>query len=270
MASNEVLIIAAEASSALFAQRLLEYWKTKKKAVHCFGVGSAEMEKLGFERFGKAEEMAVMGLAEIREHYQEIKAVFYKILDEVQRRQPKVAVIMDYPGFNLKLAKELKKLGIPVVYYIPPQVWAWKKGRVHQIRKNCARVLSIFPFEKKFYEANGVACDFIGHPMLDEMQDRWFDAEYRRSHRNRCGILDDEIVIGLMPGSRKGEVRHHLQTQFEVATLLYKAYPKIKVLLMVAPTLTTEQMKDLIGDVRIPFIVQKDDPFEMIHLADYV
>lgn len=89
MASNEVLIIAAEASSALFAQRLLEYWKTKKKAVHCFGVGSAQMEKLGFERFGKAEEMAVMGLAEIREHYQEIKAVFYKILDEVQRRQPK-------------------------------------------------------------------------------------------------------------------------------------------------------------------------------------
>src|ERR1700754_449186 len=115
---NEVLIVAAEASSGLFAQRLLELWKSEKKDIHAFGVGTPEMEALGFERLGKSEEMAVVGVAEIIEHFGALKGVFDKLVSEAARRRPKVAIVMDYPEFNLMLSKRLHALGIPVVYYV--------------------------------------------------------------------------------------------------------------------------------------------------------
>jgi lipid-A-disaccharide synthase len=267
---SSVLIIAAEASSSLFAQRLLEHWQLHNVAVKPFGVGSDSMETLGFERFGKSEDMAVVGLAEVLEHYSRLKRIFYGILEECKKRKPKVAVLMDYPGFNLKLAKELHKLGIPVVYYISPQVWAWKKNRVNIIRKYCDKMLVVFPFEVPFFEAEKVPCQFVGHPVLDEMKDKYLDPIARKNHRNRCGIPDDEIVIGLMPGSRKSEISQHLGIQMEVGRLLYKSYPKIKVLLMCAPTVDKAYLQDQIGDVRYPYMLMKDDPMEMIELTDFV
>jgi lipid-A-disaccharide synthase len=267
---SDVLIIAAEASSSLFAQRLLEYWKLHNNPVKAFGVGSETMEQLGFERLGKSEDMAVVGLAEIAEHYSRLKAIFNSILEECKKRKPKVAVLMDYPGFNLRLAKELHGLGIPVVYYISPQIWAWRKGRVKIIKKYCDKMLVVFPFEVSFFEEAGVPCEFVGHPVLDEQKDKYADPVARKLHRNRCGIQDDEIVIGMMPGSRKSEIAHHLDIQMEVGRLLYKAYPKIRVLLMCAPTVDKDFLQAQIGDVRYPYMLLKDDPMEMIDLTDLV
>ena len=154
MSQSSVLIISAEASSVLYAQRILESWAKSGKKLNVFGVGSNEMEKLGFRRLGKSEDMAVVGAAEIIEHYSAIKKVFNQILAEVDRLRPKVAILLDYPEFNLRLAKELKKRNIPVVYYISPQIWAWRKGRVTQMRDFCDRVLVLFPFEMEFYRKN--------------------------------------------------------------------------------------------------------------------
>lgn len=266
----QVLIVAAEASSSLFAQRLLEQWKTEKRDIHCFGVGSDQMEGLGFERLGKSEEMAVVGAAEIIEHFGKLKAVFNSLVREAELRRPRVAIVMDYPEFNLMLAKKLHGLGIPVVYYISPQVWAWRKGRVETIKKYCQKVFVLFNFEVPFYQDKGVACEFVGHPVLDELDDKFFSESYRKNHRHRCGIQDDQIVIGLMPGSRRIELRQHLDLQMEVVRRLYKNFPQIRVLLMCAPSVDKEKLREQIGDVRFPFILLKDDPFEMIHLADYV
>ena len=150
-----VLMISAEASSVLYAQRILELWKQQDRSVDAFGVGSNEMEAFGFRRLGKSENMAVVGAAEVIEHYSAIKKVFNEVLAEVDRVNPKVAVLLDYPEFNLRLAKELKKRNIPVVYYISPQIWAWRKGRVTQMRDFCDRVLVLFPFEMDFYKKSG-------------------------------------------------------------------------------------------------------------------
>lgn len=267
---KEVLIVAAEASSGLFAQRLLELWRSQKKELHAFGVGTPEMEAMGFERLGKSEEMAVVGAAEIIEHFSDLKAVFNRLVEEAVKRRPKVAIVMDYPEFNLMLSKKLHALGIPVVYYVSPQVWAWRKGRVETIRKYCRKVLLLFPFEVPFYRDKGVPHEFVGHPVLDELNPKYFTPEYRHLHRSRCGIQDDEIVIGLMPGSRRGEIKQHLQIQLEVARRLYREYKKIRILLMVAPTRSKEEIQDQLGDVRFPIMVLKDDPNEMIHLADYI
>jgi lipid-A-disaccharide synthase len=267
---NQVMIVAAEASSSLFALRLLEHWKKEKKQIHAFGVGSNDMEALGFERLGKSEEMAVVGAAEIAEHFGKLRAVFNSLVAEAERRRPQVIIVMDYPEFNLMLSKKLHALGLNVVYYVSPQVWAWRRGRVNTIKKYCRKVLVLFNFEVPFYEQKGVPVEFVGHPILDELNSKYFDPAYRKTHRNRCGIEDEDIVIGLMPGSRRLELKMHLPLQLEVARRLYTHYPRIKVLLMCAPTVDPETLKDQLGDLRYPLILQKDDPYEMMNLCDYI
>lgn len=264
------MIVAAEASSSLFAQRLLEHWKKEKKDIKAFGVGSDAMEALGFERLGKSEEMAVVGIMEVIEHYPKLKAVFNSLVEAAKTRRPDVVVVLDYPDFNLMLAKKMHALGIPVVYYISPQVWAWRKKRVNKIKKYCKKVLVLFPFEVDFYKEKQVPCEFVGHPLLDEMDDKYFTEEYRKNHRHRYGIKDDEFVIGLMPGSRRSELNQHMQIQLDVAKKIHDTYEKIKILILVAPSFSKEQVQEKLDNVQFPFILLKDDPFEMIHLADYI
>ncbi|MFV8258533.1 lipid-A-disaccharide synthase [Bdellovibrio bacteriovorus] len=266
---DQVLIVAAEASSVTYAQRILEAWKAQGRKVHAFGVGSQDMEDIGFERLGKSEEMAVVGAAEIISAYSHLKSVFDSLVAEAEKRRPKVAIVMDYPEFNLMLAKKLHALGIPVVYYISPQVWAWRKGRVKTIKKYCKKVFVLFPFEVPFYEEHGVPVEFVGHPLLDELDERLIDdLAYRKTHRNQCGIRDNEIVLGLMPGSRRLEVKQHLDIQLDAARILSRKFPNLKVLILTAPTFTKEYMQDRLENFRLPYMLLKDEPFRMIHLVD--
>lgn len=267
---DQVLIIAAEASSVTYAQRILETWKKQGRRVQAFGVGSQSMEDMGFVRFGKAEEMAVVGVAEVVSAYSKLKAIFNRIVEEAEARKPQVAIMMDYPEFNLMLAKKLHALGIPVVYYISPQVWAWRKGRVKTIKKYCKEVFLLFPFEEKFYQEHGVPHEFVGHPLLDEIDDRLFDPEYRRIHRNQCGIADHEVVLGLMPGSRRSELHQHMQIQLDTARLLAQKHPHLKIMILVAPTFTKDQVREYLEDFRLPYVLIQDEPFRMIHMVDYM
>lgn len=267
---KQVMIVAAEASSSLFAQRLLEHWKQNKPELKAFGVGNNAMESLGFERLGKAEDMAVVGVAEVIEHYSHLKEVFNRLVAEAEKRRPSVVVLMDYPDFNMMLAKKLHALNIPVVYYISPQVWAWRKGRVKKIKKYCREIFVLFPFEVKFYEEKGVPVQFVGHPLLDELGPQFSDPAYRRTQRQRRGIQDSDFVIGLMPGSRKGEIARHMDTQLSVASHLVKEFPQVKIALLVAPTFTREEMQEKMDSARFPYMLMQDDPYEMIHLTDAI
>lgn len=265
---QQVMIVAAEASSVTYAERLLQHWKKIGRDVQAFGVGSQAMENLGFERLGKSEEMAVVGIAEVISHYGHLKAVFNKLVEEATKRRPQVVIVLDYPDFNLMLAKKMKELGIPVVYYISPQVWAWRQGRVKKIKEYCDKVFVLFPFEEKFYEKHNVPCEFVGHPLLDEIDDKLFDPQYFKSHRNQCGIQDNEFVLGLMPGSRRKELESNFETQLEVARRLSRKYENFKVLILVAPTFSKEQIQEKLENFMIPYILIKDEPFRMIHLCD--
>lgn len=264
------MIIAAEASSCLYAERLLEYWDSQKKNIQYFGVGSKKMEDLGFDRIGRSEEMAVVGAAEVIEHYSHLKEVFNRLVEEAKKRKPNVVILLDYPDFNLMLAKEMHSLGIPCVYYISPQVWAWREGRVKKIKKYIQKVFVIFPFEKTFYQKHGVQTEFVGHPMLDELKAKYFDPEYFKTRRSQCGIAENEIVVGLMPGSRKSELKYHIETQKEVARKIYKNHANVRFLVLTAPTVDKEKLKESFADFGVPFILQKDEPFEMINLCDVV
>jgi lipid-A-disaccharide synthase len=269
-APAQIMIVAAEASSALYAQRLLEHWRFIGKEIKSFGVGTQAMEDLGFERLGKSEEMAVVGIAEVIEHYSELKAVFERLVKAAVERRPQVILVLDYPDFNLKLAKELSAKGLRVVYYVSPQVWAWRKGRVNLIKKYCDKVLLLFPFEQEFYREKQVPYEFVGHPVLDDLSDSLFDESRRLLQRRRRGVQDDECLVGLMPGSRKSEIKLHLPLQIEVARRLCRDNSKVKILFLVAPTLSKEQIQDYLDNVQFPYLLIKDDPLEMIFLTDVI
>jgi lipid-A-disaccharide synthase len=265
-----ILIVAAEASSSLYAQRLLEHWRDSDFKVQAFGIGSQAMEDLGFERIGKSEELAVVGLQEVIQHFPLIRRTFYQLIEEAEKRRPKVILLLDYPDFNLRLAKQLKKRGFKVVYYISPQIWAWRQGRVNFIRKWVDKMLVLFPFEKEFYAEHGVPVEFVGHPLLDEISDKYFSREYFDFHRSRYGIRPKDVVLALMPGSRNSELKHHLDLQLETAKKLAAENPTLKVAFLVAPTFSLPEIQARLPVTNFPLILVKDEPFEMIHLADVV
>jgi len=268
--SHKILIVAAEASSSLYALRLLEHWRRENVSVEAFGIGSRDMEKQGFHILGRSEELAVVGIQEVVSHFGEIRKAFNNLVTAAQDRNPQVALLLDYPDFNLRLAKKLKALGIPVVYYISPQIWAWRQGRVHTIKRLVDKMLVLFPFEKSFYDRFQVPVEFVGHPLLDELDDRYFTEAYRVEHRSRYGLGDSDLVLALMPGSRKSELKHHLHLQLEVAEEVQHRIPNVRVALLVAPTFSVEEMKSLLPHLNSSVMIVKADPFEMIHLADVV
>jgi lipid-A-disaccharide synthase len=266
----EILIVAGEASSALYASRLLEYWKQSGARVKAFGVGSRAMEALGFEIVGRSEDMAVVGLVEVLKHYGEIRAVYKRLIELATERRPKAILLLDYPDFNLRLAKDLKKLGIPIIYYISPQVWAWRKSRIQQIRQLVDKMLVVLPFEEGFYRENGVAVEFVGHPLLDEIQPQLFENKDRAWERAKYGLQPEDFCIGLMPGSRNSELEHHLAVQIETAERMHAKYPHLKFALLVAPTFSLEQIRARMPNYSLPLIFIKDEPMRMVSLVDSV
>lgn len=157
------------------------------------------------------------------------------------------------------------------MYYISPQVWAWRQGRVHKIKKYCDQVLLLFPFEVEFYQQFDVPFQFVGHPLLDELPKDYQDRKKSLLHRRQCGFSDQDIVVGLMPGSRRSELKYNFPTQLEVARQLLLKFPdRVKIAVLVAPSFQKEQIQDYLHDLRFPIMVLKDDPFRMLDLVDYI
>ncbi|MEY4617144.1 MAG: lipid disaccharide synthase [Pseudomonadota bacterium] len=265
-----ILMIAAEASSVLYAEQLIRYWSSQGQSHQYFGVGSQSMERLGFHCLGYAESMAVMGFSEVLKHYSDIKNIFNKTLAAIDQEKPDVAVLLDYPGFNLRLSKELHERNIPVIYYISPQIWAWKKKRVYQVKAYVTKMLVVFPFEVDFYKQYDVPVEYVGHPLLDELNPEYLDPTLLLAKRGRLGIQPQHKVLGLMPGSRKQEIERHLQVQLNVAEELTKKHPDLKVLLLVAPTLSKDYIQDQLENLKCPVVLLQDEPFKMIYLTDAI
>ena len=264
------MIVAAEASSAHYALKLMAHWKAAGKDYHFFGVGSDEMEKQGFERLGKSEEMAVVGAAEIFAQYSKLKLVFNKLVLAAEERKPKVVIVMDYPEFNLYLSRKLYAFGLKVFYYISPQVWAWRKSRVETIKKFCVKAFLLFPFEVDFYKSRNVPYEFVGHPLLDELDPELFDEQKIISRREKYGITNQEKILALMPGSRRGELDQLLDIQLATARLLLMKHPQLRLMIFVAPTIKKEEMQARLENFRSPYILLQEDPYHMISLAHYV
>lgn len=226
-----ILISAGEASGEMYGAQLIE--ALRKASTHqlsFFGVGGERMRAAGCDTVVDSKDLAVVGIIEILSHLPKILRLYKHLIREADRRQPDLAVVIDSPAFNWRVARQMKKRGVPTVYYVAPQFWAWRQGRVRLIRKYIDKALVIFPFEEAFYRERGVDAVFVGHPVAELPHPSIERGDYAAQFR-----LDPEKQwITLMPGSRVKEVRMNLPTIVESAAALGNSY---EFLLPIAPTL---------------------------------
>ncbi len=221
-----ILISAGEASGEFYGAELMQALRQQvsengpNPAIDFFGVGGQQMRTAGCDLLVDAREIAEVGIIEVIKHIPNIYRRFRQVVREAERHRPDVAVLIDFPDFNLRLARELHQRGVPVIYYVSPQLWAWKQRRIEQVRKYVREMLVIFPFEERFYRERGIAAKFVGHPLADlpapKVTREEFAAEYK---------LDPERQwIALLPGSRRGEVSRIFSGLLQAAQLLGPEY----------------------------------------------
>ena len=215
MTKPQILISAGEASGEMYAARLAVALR-QHADVHLFGLGGPRMREAGVELVADSAEVAVVGISEAVRRLPSAWHIYRQLAEEAAQRSPRLAVLVDFPDFNLRLARRLHAQGVRIVYFISPQVWAWRPKRVHLIRRLVERVLCIFPFEEKFYREAGVPVDFVGHPLVGQVRPK-------RSREEFAARYDLDVkhpIIALLPGSRPGELEHHLPPILEACHLL--------------------------------------------------
>lgn len=206
-----ILVSAGEASGDLYTAHLVERLRARLPQADFFGCAGPRMRQAGVRAVVPAESLAVVGLAEVLRHIPRIYREYRRLLRAAAQQQPRLAVLTDSPDFHLRVARRLHGMGIPVVYLVAPQVWAWRRSRLRLMRRTIRRLLCIFPFEEEFFRREGIAADYIGHPLARLARPRWRREEFLARH----GLRADRPLIALLPGSRHGEAARHLPTLLE-------------------------------------------------------
>jgi len=249
--SEGILIVAAEASADIHAARALEELQKIRPGVKAFGVGGPRLRAAGLEALYPAEDLNVMGLVEVLPKIPRILAVMRGLREAAEARRPPVALLVDSPDFNLRLARHLKRLGVKVIYYVSPMIWAWRSGRARKIARVVDRMLCILPFEERFYEGTGVSARFVGHPFAERALPG-DTASYRRA----LGLPEGRTVVALLPGSRRSEIDRIFPPMLEAAERIRALHPDVQFVVPVAPTLSEEALRPALArhatlDVRL-------------------
>src|SRR5947208_13208471 len=218
------MLSAGEASGDLHGGALAAALRRLAPEARLFGMGGERMASAGVELLADARDMAVVGFTEAVRRLPHLRHTLAELRKALRSQRPDVLVTIDYPGFNLRLAEVARDAGVPVVYFVPPQIWAWRAGRVRTIARLVTRVLAVFPFEVPLYRAAGVPVDFVGHPLVDSLR----GAPSRAAARGRLGLDADAVVLGLLPGSRAEEVERLLPALRDAALALRRARPGVR------------------------------------------
>lgn len=231
----------------MYGAQLIEALRRASVSTQFFGVGGGRMRAAGCDTVVDAKDLAVVGITEILSHLPKILGLYKHLIAEADRRKPDLAVVIDSPAFNWRVARQMKRRGIPTVYYVAPQFWAWRQGRVKLLRNYIDKALVIFPFEEKFYRERGVDATFVGHPLAELPHPSITRADYA----HEFALDSNKSWITLMPGSRMKEVRMNLPTILDAAASLG---PDNEYLLPVAPTLERTFLQGLIGQRKITLV----------------
>lgn len=275
-AVKRVFLSAGEASGDAYGAQIIEALRPYLHNATYTGLGGSSMEAAGQSRVVKAEDVAVMGITEILRHVPRIYGAYRKLVREIHRNRPDVAILIDFPDVNFRLAKHLKKMDVPVLWFVSPQLWAWKRQRLRWVQKRVAKMFVIFPFEEQFYKNRGVDAQFVGHPLADMPlptisreeyahaaghdldQQQWLHAEAvlrsnpmpEWAYQTRQGIRYDldpaKPWVALLPGSRGGEIHSNLPEMVEAANLLGDSY---EFLIPVADTVRPERLRQMQREV---------------------
>ena len=257
MSDPTIFISAGEASGEHYGALLIEELRNQLAAsgrhVNFVGMGGPRMVQAGLTRIVKSEDMAVMGITEVVRHLPRIYREFRRLKTAIRDYRPDVAILIDFPDIHFKLAEEFHRLGIPVIFFVSPQLWAWKKKRIKLVQKYVTRMLVIFPFEEPFYRDHGVEVTFVGHPLADLPTPEISREQFARE----TGLNPSRSWIGILPGSRAKEIGDNLPQMLAAARILALRGPRaagsrkeFEFIIPLAPTLNASQRKMLAGLVK--------------------
>jgi lipid-A-disaccharide synthase len=262
---KQVMVVVGEASGDAHGAHLVEALLRRIPALKVFGVAGEQLQKTRFEVLFSASRLSGMGLLELASHVTDLWRAYRLLRRVLRERRPNLLVLIDFPEFNLRLAKLAKRLRIPVLYYISPQVWAWRGGRVRQIARWVDQMAVVFPFEVSFYREHHVAATFVGHPSLDMVS----ASQQRETVLAELGLPLDRPTVAILPGSRRTEVSYHLPILLDAAHRLQQKRP-VQFLCVRATTVSRADLDSMVVGCQLKIPIVERDRYEAIHAADLV
>jgi lipid-A-disaccharide synthase len=241
--ASKVLIVAGEASGDEYAASLAREIQKRVDNVSIFAIGGKKTATENVTLIENIEKLTVVGLTEVLKHIPQVLKTLRKVKTFIKKNNPDFVILIDYPDFNFKVAKYAFKRKVPVFYFVSPQIWAWRRGRVYFIKKYVNKLFVIFPFEKNFYKSYNINVEFVGHPLTEKI----FNFKKVNS------VKEKEIGIALLPGSRNSEISKLINVMLEASILIKEKYPYMKFYLPVAPSLDYEKLKEKVAELA-PFV----------------
>ncbi|HWQ69837.1 MAG TPA: lipid-A-disaccharide synthase [Patescibacteria group bacterium] len=264
MRDGRILIVAGESSGDLHAAGVVAELRRRAPDLTIEGIGGDRMRQAGVRLHAHAGDLAVVGLVEVAARLPAIWRAYRSMIRCLRDRRPDLVILVDFPDFNLRLARRASRLGIPVVYFISPQVWAWRAGRIRSIAKYVRRLLVIFPFEESFYRDRGVEALYVGHPLLDRLASSPSMNEARR----RLELEGTAPVLGLLPGSRVGELTRHLPILLRSAKRLMTEQPDLRVVIAAADGLPLDLIGSFLAQEAVLATVVQGRTYEVMAASD--
>lgn len=266
MTAKKLLVIAGERSGDFHASRIIASLKRLSPSMEVFGVGGEKMARSGAEILKDITGLAVVGFTEVVKNYFVFRRLFRSLLEIAKRRQPDAVLLVDYPGFNLRLAPALKALGITVIYFVSPQIWAWGRNRIQKMREFIDHMIVVFEFEVPLYEEAEINVTYVGHPLADVLQ----PSVSREQFRQRHAIPPDANMVALLPGSRVNEVRRHVPLMGKAAELIRRTLAGTGFLLPAASEELAEECRRLLEQHRIaaPIKILDDATYDAVSASD--
>jgi lipid-A-disaccharide synthase len=263
---KNVLIVAGEASGDLHGSNLVRAMKDLTPEISFKGIGGDKLKDAGVETLVSSSDMAVVGLTEIGSKISTIIKTYFELRSILKKNRPDLLILIDYPGFNISLARIARANGVPVLYYISPQLWAWRKGRVKKIAQRVDKMAVILPFEKKFYERMepGMEVEYVGHPLMDFIP----QSLNKDKIRDSIGLRDEYPVIGLLPGSRDQEIKNLLPEMIGTVEILSKDYYNLKCVLPIAPTISPDLIREITGNLSPDITFFHDNIYSALSICD--
>jgi lipid-A-disaccharide synthase len=260
------MIVAGETSGDLHGSSLVRAMREIDSGLQFRGIGGRRMQEAGVELMAHAADMAVVGLTEVILKLNKIRKVLNIMKTNLKASRPDLLILIDYPDFNLMLGKAAKAFGVRVFYYISPQVWAWRRGRIKKIRAIVDKMAVILPFEEQLYRDEGVDATYVGHPLLDTVKTKYT----RQEALQKFDLQEGATTVGLLPGSRDTEISRLLPVMINAAEILVKKMPRVQFVLPLAETLEQASVVNILQQSPVPVRIVQNDTYDAIHLADIV
>ena len=260
----KLMMVAGEVSGDAHGAGLIRSLRQNCNNADLFGIGGEKMLKERFRPYFMLDTLQTHGLVEVIQHLPRLYQTLWRMREALDEEKPDALILIDYPGFNLKLAAYARKKGIPVIFFNSPQIWAWRKGRLNMIKTVVDKMIVLFPFEKKIYQQVDVDVSWVGHPLMDEMQIENDSGEFRRQY----GLQNNIPLLAIAPGSRPSEMQRHLPTLLEALPRIREKTGEIQCMLPLAESLDLKEIKNITEVSPVPVTLVQEQFIEAIRACD--